>query len=110
MAVATFTAGALRAKSMRVTLMQLELPFSEVSGFLETTFIVYLRTAQHRINAEMVRHWIIREQREAQWEAFAAKRAELKKINAKKLKKVNFWRRVTFRKPLDRLPLALTAY
>lgn len=95
----TFTAGAAVRRHMRVWIAELQLDAKEFKGTFESSFVVTTRTErdeeavaalEEHVN-DIIARRVLRELREQQAE------------DAKKLKKVNFWRKATFRKPLSRL-------
>lgn len=95
----TITAGAAVRRFMRVWLAELDLEAEEFKGVFESAFVVKIRTAQDRDSFRALEDHIsdilaARLQRELRIKA-----AE----DAAKLKKVNFWRKATFRKQLTRL-------
>jgi len=110
MTTTTFTAGILRANEMRILLHQMELSFSEVKGFMEVVFVVRMNTSRDITNVQLIRHKIIMENRRERAVEREAERAERNRIYAQKLKRVNFVRQATFRKPLTHLPVKMLTF
>lgn len=96
----TFTAGAAVRRHMRAWIAELQLDAEEFKGVFDSTFVVKTYTARDERAVEILSDHVndiiaarvLRELREKAIE------------DAKELKKKNFWRALTFRKPLVRLP------
>jgi hypothetical protein len=110
MSTATFTAGLLRTRQMRLWMAQLGLRYTEVKGVMETAFVVSVWNDEDRRAVQRLSNHVAKLKRQEAWEEFQEHRAEVNRLNAKKLKKLNFRRKMTFRKPLRELPLELMAF
>ena len=95
----TITAGAAVRRFMRVWLAELGLEAEEFKGVFESSFVVKIRTTQDRDAYRALEDHIADIQARRLQRELRVKAAE----DAAKLKKVNFWRKATFRKPLTRL-------
>lgn len=95
----TFTAGAAVRHRMRVWIAELDLDAQEFKTGIRSEFVVRIRNEDDVLGVAAL------EDKIADVLADRLRRAMLIKAeeDAAKLKKVNFWRKATFRKPLTRL-------
>lgn len=95
----TFTAGAAVRHRMRVWIAELDLDAQEIKGRLRSEFVVRIHNEDDELGVAALEDKIVDVLANRLRREMLIKAAE----DAAKLKKVNFWRKATFRKPLTRL-------
>lgn len=101
----TIEAGKYWRHEILVRLHELELRFTEIPNGRKSTFVIHLRNRRDEEAADLLQQQIT--DTLAERHLAAAKRKAKKKAEeeAQKLATTNFFRKLTFRKPLTALPV-----
>lgn len=105
MATIDFEAGKLWRNAILVRLAQLELKVTEIPlSRTKSTYVISYHTAEEARRVNLFLEQVEDTLQERAAEKAARRRKQKAKEDAEKLASINFFRKVTFRKPLDKLP------
>lgn len=100
----TFEAGSNWHHAIRVRMNELYLDYDEFKQWGKSTFVIHMWSDADYDNVELLVAQIQETQKQRAQARTARKAAAKAAEEAKKLAKENFFRKITFRKPLTQLP------